>query len=83
MRMFSVTAEFKTAASTILQTKKFTAVFPYMNLINREGFEYTEEELNAIVQFMGEFQYNEVAELFQKMPEYVTSLEDAEAAQAK
>lgn len=65
MRNYTVTPEFKTEVTTLLNTKKFSAVFPYMNLINRDGFMYNEQELNSIVQFVGEFPYNEVAEFFQ------------------
>jgi len=42
-----------------------------MNLINRDGFTYNEQELNSIVQFVGEFPYNEVAEFFQILPNNV------------
>jgi hypothetical protein len=74
MRTFQVTNEFKNKTTEILNTKKFSAVFPYMNLVNREGFVYTEQELNQIVQFLGEFSYNEVAEFFQTLPSMVTDL---------
>jgi len=68
MKNYTVTPEFKTRATALLNTKKFSAVFPYMNLINRDGFNYSEQELNSIVQFVGEFPYNEVAEFFQILP---------------
>jgi hypothetical protein len=68
MRNYTVTPEFKTQVTTLLNTKKFSAVFPYMNLINRDGFDYNEQELNSVVQFVGEFPYNEVAEFFQILP---------------
>jgi len=68
MKNYKVTSEFKTQVTTLLNTKKFSAVFPYMNLVNREGFSYSEQELNSIVQFVGEFPYNEVAEFFQTLP---------------
>lgn len=71
MRNYTVTSEFKTQVTTLLNTKKFSAVFPYMNLINRDGFTYNEQELNSIVQFVGEFPYNEVAEFFQILPNNV------------
>jgi hypothetical protein len=74
MRTFQVTNEFKNKTTEILNTKKFSAVFPYMNLVNREGFVYTEQELNQVVQFLGEFSYNEVAEFFQLLPSMVTDL---------
>jgi hypothetical protein len=72
MQNYVVTPEFKQRVTDILNTKKFTQVFPFMNLINREGFQFTETELNQLVQFLGEFAYNEVAELFNRLPAIVT-----------
>jgi hypothetical protein len=81
MRNYNVTPEFKTQVSAVLATKKFTTVFPYMNLINREGFTYTETELNSVVQFLGEFSYNEVAEFFQQLPTYCTEVDSTPESQ--
>ena len=81
MRNYTVTPEFKTQVTALLNTKKFSAVFPYMNLINRDGFSYTEQELNSIVQFVGEFPYNEVAEFFQILPTHVKEATKEEAVQ--
>jgi len=72
MQNYVVTPEFKQRVTDILSTKKFTQVFAFMNLINREGFKFTEGELNSLVQFLGEFSYNEVAELFNRLPTIVT-----------
>jgi hypothetical protein len=72
MRTYTVSPEFKTHVTNILSTKKFTSVFPFMNLINRDGFEFNEQELNQLIQFMGEFPYNEVAEFFQSISKQVT-----------
>jgi hypothetical protein len=72
MRTYTVSPEFKTHVTNILSTKKFTSVFPFMNLINRDGFEFNEQELNQLIQFMGEFPYNEVAEFFQTISKQVT-----------
>ena len=72
MPHFTVTPEFKTQASAILTTKKFSAVYPYMNLVNREGFIYEETELNTLLNFIGEFSYNEAAEFFQGLSKQVT-----------
>lgn len=71
MRTYTVSPEFKTHVTNILSTKKFTSVFPFMNLINRDGFEFNEQELNQLIQFMGEFPYNEVAEFFQTISKQV------------
>ena len=83
MRNYTVTPEFKTQVTTLLNTKKFSAVFPYMNLINRDGFMYNEQELNSIVQFVGEFPYNEVAEFFQILPNNVKEEISGETASPK
>lgn len=80
MRNYTVSPEFKTHVTAILQTKKFSAVFPFMNLVNREGFEYNEQELNQLVQFLGEFPYNEVAEFFQVLPTMVAEQGQPESA---
>ena len=72
MKNYKVSSEFKTQTTNILTTKKFSAVFSYMNLVNRDGFIYNENELNQIVQFLGEFPYNEVAEFFQLLPTFIT-----------
>jgi len=77
MQNYVVTPEFKQRATDILSTKKFTQVFPFMNLINREGFLFTEAELNQTVQFLGEFPYNEVAELFNRLPSIVSQVDEA------
>lgn len=77
MQNFIVTPDFKTRVTDILNTKKFTAVFPYMNLINREGNTYTESELNQLVQFLGELPYTEVSELFTLLPVIVQKAEDS------
>jgi hypothetical protein len=75
---YKVSPEFKAQATTILNTKKFSAVYPYMNLINREGFIYTEQELNTVLNFIGEFGYNEVAEFFQNLSKQVAEVTSAD-----
>jgi hypothetical protein len=76
MQNFIVSPDFKTRVTDILNTKKFTTVFPYMNLINREGNTYTEAELNQLVQFLGELPYSEVSELFNLIPALVQKVEE-------
>lgn len=76
-RLYQVSPDFKNMVTTILQTKKFSSVFPFMNLINRDGFIYAEDELNQIVQFLGEFSYNEVSDFFRGLPNIVTELENS------
>jgi len=74
-KSFQVSPEFKESLTAILQTKKFSAVFPYMNLVNREGFIYTETELNSFVSLLSEFPYAEVAEFFATIKSNVTELD--------
>jgi|688.fasta_scaffold1197616_1 hypothetical protein len=75
-KVFQVTPEFKERLTEILQAKKFGAVFPYMNLVNREGFVYTEEELNSLVALLSEFPYGEVAEFFSSIKQNVSELNE-------
>ena len=82
MQNFIVSPDFKTRVTDILNTKKFTVVFPYMNLINREGNIYTESELNQLVQFLGELPYSEVSELFNLIPVLVQKVEEQTEAEA-
>jgi len=81
MNQFVVSPQFKTRVTDILSTKKFSAVFAYMNLVNREGNVYKEGELNQLIQFIGEFPYSEVAEFFALMPELVQPLNPQAAEQ--
>lgn len=78
-RLYNVSPEFKNTVTTILQTKKFSTVFPFMNLVNRDGFTYTEDELNQIVQFLGEFAYNEVSDFFKSLPSLVTEVSNQQS----
>jgi len=71
MKQYMVSPEFKTHVTRILNTNKYSLVFPFMNLVNRDGFAYTEFELNELIQFLGEFPYNEVAEFFLLLPTLV------------
>ena len=83
MQNYVVTPEFKQRVTDILNTKKFTQVFPFMNLVNREGFTFDENELNQLVQFLGEFAYNEVSELFNRLPSIVTQVTEGEPKNAE
>jgi len=83
MQNFVVSPEFKTKVTDVLNTKKFTVVFPFMNLINREGNLYNESELNQLVQFLGELPYNEVSELFNLIPVLVQKVEEPTQPEAE
>lgn len=78
-KIFQVTPEFKEQVTEILQGKKFGAVYPYMNLINREGFNFSEQELNSLVALLSEFPYGDVAEFFGSIKSNVTELENETA----
>jgi len=77
-KTFKVTPEFKEEASAILHSKKFSAVYPYMNLINRDTSIYSEDEINAIIQLLSEFSYSEVAEFFNSIKLNVQELGEDE-----
>ena len=83
MKNFKVSADFKARVTAILSSKKFTAVFPYMNLINREGDIYTESELNSLIQFMGTFAYAEVAEFFNLLPTLASEIAETNSETLK
>ena len=76
MKQYTVSPEFKSHVTNILNKNKYSLVFPFMNLVNRDGFEYTEFELNELIQFLGEFPYNEVAEFFLLLPSMVNESGD-------
>jgi hypothetical protein len=80
-KSFQVTPEFKEQVTEILQGKKFGAVYPFMNLVNREGFTYTEQELNSLVNLLSEFPYAEVAEFFGSIKANVKDLETVEESE--
>ena len=63
-KTFLVVQEFKTKIEEILSTKKFSAVNQYMDLIKREGLEFSESEINAVVNLLAELPYGEVYEFF-------------------
>ncbi len=74
MKQFNVLPEFKSQVADILSKKKFSSVFQYMNLVNRDGNLYAESELNSIVQLLGEFSYSEVADFFGRLPDMVSEV---------
>lgn len=75
-KKFLVTPEFKQRLTEILQPKKFGAIFSYMNLVNREGFVYTEDELNSFIALLSEFPYVDVAEFFSTVKQNVTEINE-------
>lgn len=74
MKLMKVSPEFKKIVKDILLTKKYGLVFPYMNLIDREGFEYQEGELNALIKFLAEFSYQEVFMFFNSLKDMIEDL---------
>ena len=69
-KKFKVTEVFKESVTEILKTKKYSAVYPYMTMINREEMIYTEDELNSFISLLSEFSYSEVAEFFATIKTY-------------
>jgi hypothetical protein len=72
-RTFEFKPEFKAAIGETLSKLSFSNVHGIMNLLKREG-NYTEQEANAIVGFLGELAYRDVAHLFEAMPQMVKEL---------
>lgn len=77
-KTFQVTPEFKERITELLQKLKFVTIFPYMNLINREGFIYTEDELNSFIALLSEFPYAEVAEFFATIKQNVIEVNEGQ-----
>lgn len=77
-KLFYVSNEFKSSAIEIFSTKKFSDVYPIMNLLKSEESMYPESTLNSIVQILGEYPYSEVYEFFDKMN---TMISEATGAQ--
>ncbi len=87
-RRFEFKPEFKAMATEALTKLSFSQVHAIMKLIKREGNVYTESESNAIVGFLGEMSYRDVAHIFEAMPKMVTEVTETEgpkdeASQAK
>ena len=74
-KKFEVTEVFKESVTEILKTKKYSAVYPYMTMINREEMIYTEDELNSFISLLSEFSYSEVAEFFATIKHHVSEIE--------
>ena len=74
-KKFKVTEVFKESVTEILKTKKYSAVYPYMTMINREEMIYTEDELNSFISLLSEFSYSEVAEFFATIKHHVSEIE--------
>jgi hypothetical protein len=77
-KTFQVTPEFKERITELLQKLKYGTIFPYMNLINREGFIYTEDELNSFIALLSEFPYAEVAEFFATIKQNVIEVNEGQ-----
>lgn len=78
-RKFEIKPEFKSLAIEALSKLSFSQVHAVVNLIKREGNVYTEGESNAIVGFLGEMTYRDVAHLFDAMPKMIVEVADTEA----
>lgn len=70
-RKFEFKPEIKAMAAEALTKLSFSQVSGVMQLIKREDNYYTEAESNAIVGFLGEMAYRDVAHIFEAMPTLV------------
>lgn len=75
-RNFEIKPDFKAAIGEILVKLSFSNVHGIMNLLKRESTTYSEQESNAIVGFLGELAYRDVAQLFEAMPQMITEIFD-------
>lgn len=82
-RKFEFKPEFKAMATEALTKLSFSQVHSVMGLIKREGNIYTESESNAIVGFLGEMSYRDVAHIFESMPKLVAEVTDKDGPVAE
>ena len=75
-RKFEFKPEFKGLVIEALAKLSFSQVHGVMSLLKRDTNVYTEAESNAIVGFLGEMSYREVAHIFEGMPSMVTEVKD-------
>ena len=80
-KKFNVTDVFKESVAEILKTKKYSAVYPYMTMIEREEKVYTEDELNSFITLLSEFSYAEVAEFFATIKHHVSEIKPGTAGE--
>ena len=82
-RKFEFKPEFKAMATEALTKLSFSQVHSVMGLVKREGNIYTEAESNAIVGFLGEMTYRDVAHIFQAMPQLVSEVTEKDGPVAE
>lgn len=82
-RKFEFKPEFKAMATEALTKMSFSQVHAIMKLVKRESNVYTEGESNAIVGFLGELPYRDVAHIFEAMPKLVTEVAETEGPQSE
>jgi hypothetical protein len=75
-RKFELKPEFKAMALEALSKLSFSQVHQVAGLIKRETTVYTETEANAVVGFLGEMAYRDVAHIFEAMPKLVVEVTD-------
>ncbi len=83
-RKFEFKPDFKAMTIETLSKMSFSTVHGIVNLIKRDGNIYTESEANAIVGFLGEMSYRDVAHIFEAMPQLVKEVTpEAEGPQSE
>jgi abortive infection bacteriophage resistance protein len=67
-KLFTITPEGKEAIMQILSTKPFNTVLVMANLLEKP--EFTDDEANQIINFIGAYPYGEVVTFFGRLKEY-------------
>lgn len=72
-KRFKLTEDGKKEILNILKKKPFKVVVNYVSLLSKE--ELTESEANELINFIGSFAYEDVAEFFANIQSYFTHSE--------
>jgi len=75
-RKFELKPEFKAMALEALSKLSFSQVHQVARLVKDERTVYTETEANAVVGFLGEMAYRDVAHIFDAMPQLVVEIHE-------
>lgn len=75
-RKFEFKPDFKEMAMEAFSKLSFSQVHTVARLLKRDGNVYTESESNAIVGFLGEMAYRDVAHIFEVMPQLVVEIKN-------
>ena len=76
MKQYKIAPEFKEMIIETLKNKKFSVVYKYMDLLIADRESYSEQEVDAVLNFLGEMPYIEVHEIFRSVKEHVSEVTD-------